>query len=131
MRAVLDTHILVYWVSEPDRLTPAQSHVVKTITPENPAIVADITLWEIAMLASTGCLTFQLPIQEWITRAVSPPLVRVAEITSNIAADVADLSDWEHRDPADRLIVATARVYGARLLTNDERIRSSGLVEVV
>lgn len=131
MRSVLDTHILIYWVSQPEQLTPSQRHVMQTIAPDNPAILADISLWEIAMLAADGRITLQLPLREWITRAVAPPLVRVAEITSNIAADVADLSDWDHRDPADRLIVATARVYGARLLTNDERIRSSGLVEVV
>ena len=81
--------------------------------------------------AAGGRIALQRPLRAWITRAVAPPLGRVAEITSNIAADIADLSDWDHRDPADRLIVATARVYGARLLTNDERIRSSELVEVV
>ena len=131
MRVVLDTHILIYWVSQPDRLTPAQHHAIQTISPKNPAVLADISLWEIAMLGAGGRLSLQLPIREWITRAVAPPLVRVAEITANIAAEVGDLTGWDHRDPADRLIVATARVYGARLLTNDERIRDSGLVEVV
>ncbi len=131
MRIVLDTHILIYWVSQPDRLTPAQHHAIQTVSPGNPAVLADISLWEIAMLDAGGRLSLQLPIREWITRAVAPPLVRVAEITANIAAEVGDLTGWDHRDPADRLIVATARVYGARLLTNDTRIRDSGLVEVV
>jgi PIN domain nuclease of toxin-antitoxin system len=131
MRIVLDTHILVYWVSDPDQLTPSQHHAMQTVSARNPAVVADISLWEIAMLASSGRLALQLPLREWITRAVAPPLVRIAEITPNIVAEVAALSDWDHRDPADRLIVATSRVYGARLLTNDTRIRDSGLVEVV
>lgn len=131
MRVVLDTHILIYWVSHPDQLTPAQHHAIQTVSPHNPAVVADISLWEVAMLASSGRLALQLPVREWITRAIAPPLVQIAEITPNIAAEIEALSGWDHRDPADRLIVATSRVYGARLLTNDTRIRDSGLVEVV
>lgn len=131
MRVVFDTHILVYWISDPDRLTPAQQHAVRTVSSENPAIVADISLWEIAMLAAGGTIKLQYPVRTWLARAVAPPLVRLAEITPPIAGAVTDLVSWPNRDPADRLIVATAQVYGAVLLTNDEMIRSSRLVEVV
>lgn len=131
MRVVFDTHTLVYWISDPDRLTPAQQHAVRTVSPENPAIVADISLWEIAMLAAGGKIKLQYPVRSWLARAVAPPLVRLAEITPTIAGAVTDLVSWPNRDPADRLIVATVQVYGAVLLTNDEMIRSSRLVEVV
>lgn len=131
MRVVFDTHTLVYWISDPDRLTPAQQHAVRTVSPENPAIVADISLWEIAMLAASGKIKLQYPVRSWLARAVAPPLVRLAEITPTIAGAVTDLVSWPNRDPADRLIVATVQVYGAVLLTNDEVIRSSRLVEVV
>lgn len=131
MRVVFDTHTLVYWISDPDRLTPAQQHAVRTVSPENPAIVADISLWEIAMLAVGGKIKLQYPVRSWLARAVAPPLVRLAEITPTIAGAVTDLVSWPNRDPADRLIVATVQVYGAVLLTNDEVIRSSRLVEVV
>ena len=83
------------------------------------------------MLVAAGKVELALPLRDWLTRAVAPPLVRLAEITPNIAAAVTGLSDWQNRDPADRLIVATARVYGASLLTNDESIRNAGLVDVV
>ena len=131
MRVAFDTHVLLYWVSDPDRLTAAQQHAVRSISPENPAVVADISVWEIAMLVAAGRVQLSLPLRDWLTRAVAPPLVRLAEITPNIAAVVTELSDWQNRDPADRLIVATARVYGAGLLTNDESIRDAGLVDVV
>lgn len=131
MRVVFDTHTLVYWISDPDRLTPAQQHAVRTVSSENPAIVADISLWEIAMLAAGGKIKLQYPVRSWLARAVAPPLVRLAEITPTIAGAVTDLVSWPNRDPADRLIVATVQVYGAVLLTNDEVIRSSRLVEVV
>lgn len=131
MRLLLDTHVLVIWCSNPETLSAAQQHALQTIGESNPALVADISLWEIAVLSSSGRLGFDLPLREWLTRAVAPPLVRVAEITPEIATEVTLMDEWENRDPADRLIVATARVLGARLITNDGLIRESGLVAVI
>lgn len=131
MRILLDTHMLVYWVSDHTRLSPAQQHAVQSVSPESAAFVADISLWEIAMLVGAGRLQLDIRLQDWLARATSPPLVRIAEITPQIAAAVMELRDWENRDPADRLIVATAMVHGCRLLTNDKVIRESNLVSVV
>lgn len=131
MRVALDTHTLLYWCSEPERLTPAQRDAAQGISAKNPAVVADISLWEIAALRTSGRIELNVPLVQWLNRAIAPPLVRVAEITPPIAEEVARLNDWENRDPPDRLIVATAIVYGARLVTNDNRIRESGLVAVV
>jgi PIN domain nuclease of toxin-antitoxin system len=131
MRVTLDTHILVYWCSAPERLSAAQKHALQTVHPDNPAVVADISLWEIAVLVTSRRLSLDFPLREWLNRALAPPLVRVAEITSTIADEVARLDNWENRDPADRLIVATARVFGGSLLTNDARIREADLVPVV
>lgn len=131
MRVLLDTHILLYWIADPDRLSPAQSHAVAAISPKNPAIVADISLWEIAMLATSGRIQLNVPIRDWLSKATAPPLVQIAEISPNVAATVGNLADWDHQDPADRLIISTAQVFGAVLLTNDTIIRDSGLVEVL
>ena len=131
MRVVLDTHILVYWCTEPTRLSAAQQHAVQAISRDNPAVVADITLWEITALTLAGRLELDLPLRDWLTRALAPPLVRVAEITPNIVDEVARMDSWENRDPADRLIVGTARIFGAHLLTNDRIIRDSGLVQTI
>ena len=131
MRIVLDTHILVYWCVEPERLSAPQQHAIRTIHSDNPAIVADISLWEISALQSAGRLLLDIPLLQWLSKAMAPPLVRVAEMTSNVADEVARIDGWKNRDPAERLIVATARVFGASLLTNDSMIRSAGLVTVV
>ena len=131
MRIALDTHVLVRWCSDPTSLSPAQQHALATIGEENPALVADVSLWEISALVSLGRLALDRPVLEWLDRAVAPPLVRIACITARIAFEVNAIAAWEHQDPADRLIVATARVYGACLLTDDRRIRESGLVGVV
>jgi PIN domain nuclease of toxin-antitoxin system len=131
MRVLLDTHILIRWCSDPESLNPAQQHALAQIGDENPALVADISLWEVATLVELRKIELQFPVREWLNRAVAPPLVRVVPITANIAGELTGLSDWPHRDPADRLIVATARVFGATLLTDDRRIREAGLVAVV
>ena len=131
MRVLLDTHILVQWVSSPEQLSPAQRHALDAAGGSSPVMVSDISLWEIATLVSLGRLALDRPLREWLERAAAPPLVRRLGISPAVAAAVADLPDTFHRDPADRIIVATARVMGAALLTNDARIRDAGIVQTV
>jgi PIN domain nuclease of toxin-antitoxin system len=131
MRALLDTHILVLWVSSPELLSPAQRHALDAASGAFPVMVSDISLWEIATLVSLGRLALDRPLREWLERAAAPPLVRRLGISPAVAAAVADLPDTFHRDPADRIIVATTRVVGATLLTNDARIRDAGIVQTV
>lgn len=131
MRIVLDTHVLIYWCSGSDLLSRAQRRALTSVSEANPALVSDITLWEIAVLSAGGRLELDRPLSEWLDRATAAPLARVVPITSRVAAEIAALNEWDHRDPADRIIVATARAFGAELLTNDRRIRESGKVPVV
>ena len=79
------------------------------------------------MLQGLGRIRLALPLREWLERAVAPPLVCRQGISPAIAAEVAALPDSFHRDPADRILVATARVLGATLLTNDRRIADASL----
>jgi PIN domain nuclease of toxin-antitoxin system len=67
-------------------------------------------------------------VRDWLDLAVAPPLVRTVPISPAIAAEVATLPESFPRDPADRLIVSTARVWGARLLTSDRRIIEASIV---
>lgn len=131
MSAVLDTHVLVWWTSEPGRLTEPMRRVLDAAAPGSPVFVPDICLWEIATLVSLGRLRPAIPLVAWLERATAAPLAQVVPISPAIAAEVAALPDTFHRDPADRIIVATARVLGLPLLSFDGRIRDSGLVSVV
>lgn len=130
MRYLLDTHILVWWLTEPGRLSAPQREAVES-EESLPLLVADISLWEIATLANLGRLEFNRPLRDWLEAATAPPLVRLCHLNPAVAAEVAALPDSFHRDPADRIIVSTARLEGATLLTSDARIRDSGLVAVV
>lgn len=128
MKALLDTHVLLYWVGESPRLSPAQRRVIEASTPETPLLVSDITLWEIATLQSLGRITVRSDLRGWLEQITAPPLVRRVGISPTVAAEVAVLPDSFHRDPGDRVIVASARVLGATLLTQDRRILEAGLV---
>ena len=127
MAALLDTHVLIWWLNDRTRLSPRQRDVVEAATGDAPVHVSDISLWEVAMLQSLGRIRLALPLREWLDKAVAPPLVRRQGISPAVAAEVASLPDSFHRDPADRILVATARVLGATLLTQDRRILDASL----
>ena len=131
MTALLDTHVLIWWLNDRSRLSPAQQKVVDAAAPESPLLVSDISLWEVATLCSLGRIRLSLPLREWLDKASAPPLVRRQGISPAIAAELAALPDSFHRDPADRILVATARVLDATLLTKDRRIVDAALVETL
>ena len=108
-----------------------QQRQLKKITPSNPALVSDISLWEMALLVSEKRLRVDIPLREWLEQATAEPLVRRCGISPAVAAEVAALPESLHRDPADRILIATARVFDAALLTQDERIIASKLVRTV
>ena len=131
MKALLDTHILIRWLNDRSQLSSRQSEVIGAADDDSPLLVSDISLWEVATLHSLGRIRLSIPLREWLEKAVAPPLVRRLGISPAIAAEMAALPDWFHRDPADRILVATARTLGATLLTQDRRIVDSALVETI
>ena len=131
MRALLDTHVFLWWLNDRERLSSAQQEVTNSADAQAPLLVSDISLWEVAMLHSLGRIRLIIPLREWLDKAVAPPLVRRYGISPAIAAEVAALPATFHRDPADRILVATARVLGATLLTQDRRIIDAALVDTV
>lgn len=131
MSILLDTHILIWWFDSPGQLSQAQQDAIASAGTEGPLLVSDISLWEIATLHSLGRIRLTIPLREWLHRAAAPPLVRRQGISPAIAAELASLPDSFHRDPADRILVATARVLGATLLTRDRRIVDAALVNML
>lgn len=128
MKWLLDTHILLFWLGQDSRLSRAQKRVIQRAGPAQSLLVSDITLWGIATLCALGRLHLHLPLRDWLEAAVAPPLVQRMGISPAVATSVADLPSSFHRDPADRIIVATAKVFGATLLTQDTRIIEAALV---
>ena len=125
---VLDTHAWVWWLSKPDKLGKKATRAVKRA--ERIGVPA-ICVWEVAMKVRAAKLRFDRPTSVWIEQALSiDPRLELLPLSPRIAVTAAEL-EWQHGDPADRLIVATASVYQAQLVTVDERIADSNLVRCV
>ena len=131
MTALLDTHVLLWWLGDRDRLSVGQRRLLDSADGDTPLLVSDISLWEVAMLHNFGHIRLSIPLREWLELAVAPPLVWRQGVSPAIAAEVASLPDSFHRDPADRILVATARVLGATLLTQDRRIIDAALTDTL
>jgi PIN domain nuclease of toxin-antitoxin system len=106
--ALLDTHILLWWLEGGKRLSRAQRRVIARASAREPLRVSDISLWEIAMLASRGRIRLQLPTREWLEGAVAPEYVIRVGISPAIAAQATTLPAGAPHDPADCIILATA-----------------------
>lgn len=129
MRApLLDTHAWIWWV-QGDRRLPRRlrERLDRFPTRERPYLSA-ISLWEVAMLVARGRVAFSVSLEEWLSAAAHVRSVRIVPISPAIAAEAAAMPPTFHRDPADRLIVASCRVLGLPLLTRDARILRSRLV---
>jgi PIN domain nuclease of toxin-antitoxin system len=128
MTHLLDTHVLLRWVLGDKGLSVDQARAISEASPSQPLLLSDISLWEIATLVDLGRVRLTLPLGDWLEQATAPPLVRRCPISPAVATEVASLPRSFHRDPADRIIVATARVHGATLLTSDQKIVQAGVV---
>ena len=131
MIGLLDTHVLLWWLEGSSRLSRQQKRAIQSATEGAPLVVSEISLWEIATLFEMGRISLDLPLRDWLECATAAPLVRRFGITPAVAGEVAALPSSFHRDPADRILVATAKVLGVKLLTQDRRIIDAGLVSTL
>jgi len=122
MSYLLDTHIVCWANLEAERLSSNVQTILEQSTPLDKLCIADITLWEIAMLINKRRLVISLPIQHWIEQCVSSLRLQILPLTPEIVADSVQLPGNFHSDPADQLIVATARCHSATLITRDQKI---------
>ena len=118
---LIDTHIWVWWVHDETRLTKAQIEVIKA-NEDDVVGVSAISLWEIAKLVERKRLILPCSIREWFEQALSYPGVRILELTPEIAIESTQLPGEFHQDPADQIIVSTARVHDCALVTSDDKI---------
>lgn len=120
---VLDTHVLVWWVDEPARLSAKVKKIIETALKSEEAILASsVSVWEIYLLAKKGKLGFSIDIDSWMQKIESIAFLQFVPVDNRIAAKSVMLPDPLHSDPADRIIIATAREFGAQLATSDKKI---------
>ena len=127
---VLDTHVWVWWVHGDERLTETQAEMIET-NETNIIGVSAISCWEIAKLVEYGRLELPCSLREWFEQALSYPGIRLLELTPEVAIESIQLPGEFHRDPADQIIVATARVHGCPLVTSDSKLLKYPHVETI
>lgn len=123
---VLDTHVLVWALLDDARLGARARALIDAATASSGLVVPAITPWEIAMLAEKGRLSLGRETGAWIEAALALSGVRLAPLVPAIALDAVRLPGALHPDPADRMIIATARHFGLPLLTADRAILDYG-----
>lgn len=116
---LLDTHVLVWLMAADPRLGTAARQAIDRAAGRQQLWVSAITPWEIAMLVAKMRLTLDRDVMAWIDTALAQPGIRLAALEPAISVASTRLPEALHGDPADRLIVATARHLGAALLTAD------------
>lgn len=120
---VIDTHILVWWVSSNESLSTSASKTIKnTLDSGSEVLVSSISVWEISMLIEKGRLILSMDLTNWLDEIAQIDGVRFVSIDNEIAIKSTLLPGEFHKDPADRMIVATARKFAVPLVTADEKI---------
>ena len=119
---LLDTHVWLWFMLANAELASNEQNAINRAAASGRLRIAAISVWEAALLASRGRVALRRPLAQWIAEAVSVPGLSIEPLLPQVAVEAASLPETFHRDPADRLIVATARVTNATLMTRDQRI---------
>lgn len=126
---LLDTHVLVWAVAEPKRLSKSAQAAINQFRKGDGLAIAAITLWELAMLLARGRIQAYGTIEASVRLLIEG--ITVKPITPEIAVLATQFPSDFPSDPADRLIGATARAEGISLITRDERLRQSPLLKTI
>jgi len=119
MKLLLDTHIWVWSVLEPERLSSRMANAIADSGTE--LWLSPISVWEVIVLHRKGRLLPEVDLAGWIARAMRALSVKEAPVTHEVAQEIGRL-ELSHRDPADHFLVATAKVFDLTLATADERL---------
>src|SRR5271166_4558187 len=128
MRLLLDTHIWLWSALDQARLSSRVTAALEN--PNNELWLSPISLWEVLTLCQKQRLILHPNPQAWIANTLDAVPMREAQITYQVAQETARVQ-LPHRDPADRFLAATARVFDLTLVTGDDRLLKSRQVPVL
>jgi len=131
MPTLLDTHAWVWWVTEDRRLSRSALRTIERDRAKDVLSLSLISIWEVAKKVEKGQLVLDRPLDEWLDSAAHQPGLHLIELSRPILVESCRLPSPFHGDPADQIIVATARDRDAAIVTRDQRIREYAHVRTV
>ena len=117
---ILDTHIWIWWIDENPKMSAKNREIIQANQASGLGI-SIISCWEIAKLVEKNKLILECSVEEWLELALKHPGIQLLELSLPIILESTRLSGF-HADPADLIIVATAKIQGSLLITQDEKI---------
>ncbi len=130
MNVILDTHIWVWWLLPSSPLPDRERMALDRIATDKGILLPAICLWEAQMLHRKKRIELPVPFPTWLRRATAADMLSVLPLNADTVIAVDDLPAGFHGDPADRMIVATARSYDLSLATHDHAIKKSRIVKI-
>ena len=123
MKIVLDTCALIWWSLDPDKLSQTALNVCNQMEKEENGLVPSISIWEIAIKIKNKKLDLGVDLNDYVNSLKKSSVVSIVPVNEDMWLDSVKL-EWEHRDPADRVVVALAKSNQAPIITADREIRN-------
>ncbi|MCB4790435.1 MAG: type II toxin-antitoxin system VapC family toxin [Elusimicrobia bacterium] len=124
MKYVMDTHIWIWWHMKPEMLSKKTKEIISDTRGYEEMLVSAISIWEFCKLIQMERIVISCDTEEWIKKAIDMPKFRIVPLSTAISISSTTLPEGFHSDPADQIIVATAREENATILTSDKKIIS-------
>jgi PIN domain nuclease of toxin-antitoxin system len=125
LNVLLDTHMWIWWLTPDSPLTARERQAFDRAAEDRELHLAAISLWEAQVLHAKKRVELPVPFPEWISSAAAPSMLTLLPLDVDVVIAADSLPSGFHGDPADRLIVATARAHAMALATHDAGIRKS------
>ena len=128
---VLDTHVWVWFLSNPELLSKKAKKYVDAAVKEKAIMISSISAWEVALLVARKRLILTLELSDWMAKSEMLPFFKFIPVDNSAAIRSVNLPQPLHRDPADRIIIATAISLGAPIVTKDEKMLNYPHVQTI
>lgn len=129
MIILIDTQVLIWYVTSSDSISNRAKRLIDKQKKDGLIYVSSISIWEIALLTQKGRLNLSTDVDSWVKKVEALTFLRFIPVDNEIALKSVTLPGNLHSDPADRIIIATANLLGATLITSDQKIRKYKLVK--
>ena len=123
MKIVLDTCALIWWSLDPDKLSTTAKDACREMEKKKNGLVPSISIWEIAIKIKNKKLDLGVDLERYVATLKKSDVVQIVPIDEDIWLKSVSL-DWTHRDPADRVVVALAKITQSAIITSDRQVKS-------